>query len=141
MLRVAIITGLSKRNPAEYAVIVGPNLQQMEENNKKVVMFVSRIQRMSPDTSKNLDNFLAAYKEAGAFLLAPAQLTRDITNPQMPFVQFAIGKRQLDLRQAWQISENDPDIVVLDEDDEPIIPVGVADPPVKKAMIRRRTFR
>ena len=141
MLRVAIITGLSKRNPAEYAVVVGPNLQQMGENNKKVVMFVSRIQRMSPDTSKNLDNFLAAYKEAGAFLLAPAQLTRDITNPQMPFVQLAIGKRQLDLRQAWQIGENDPDGIALAEDDEPIIPAGVTDPPVKKAMIRRRTFR
>lgn len=141
ILRVAIITGLSKRNPAEYAVIVGPNLQQVGENNKKVFMFVSRIQRMSPDTSKNLDNFLTAYKKAGAFLLAPAQLTRDITNPQMPFVQLAIGKRQLDLRQAWQISENDPDIVALDEDDDPIIPVGVTDPPVKKALIRRRTFR
>ena len=141
MLRVAIITGLSKQNPAEYAVVIGPNLQPMGENNKKVVMSVSRIHRMTPNTSENLDHFLAAYKEAGAFLLAPAQIPKDITNPQMPFVELSIGKRQLDLRQAWQIGENDLDILALAEDDEPIIPVGVTDPPVKKALIRRRTFR
>ena len=140
ILRVAIITGLSKRNPAEYAVVVGPNLQQMGENNKKVVMFVSRIQRMSPDTSKNLDHFIAAYKRAGVFLLAPAQLTKDITNPQRPFIQLSIGKRQLALRQAWQIGENDPDLVVLDDDDEPLIPAGVTDPPVNKALVRRRNM-
>ena len=139
-LRVAIITGLSKRNPAEYAVVVGPNLPQMGENNKKVVVSVSRIQRMSPDTSTNLDNFLAAYKKAGAFLLAPAQLTKDITNPQMPFVQLAIGKRQLDLRQAWQISEDDLDLIVFTDDDEPLIPAGVTDPPVNKALVRRRNI-
>ena len=139
-IRVAIITGLSKRNPAEYAVVVGPNLSQMGENNKKVVMSVSRIQRMSPNTSTSLDNFLADYKKAGAFLLAPAQLTKDITNPQMPFVQLAIGKRQLDLRQAWQISEDDLDLLVLDGDDEPLIPAGVTDPPVNKALVRRQNM-
>ena len=141
MLRVAIITGLSKRNPAEYAVVVGPNLQQLVENNKKVILPVSRIHRMSPDTSTNLDNFLAAYKKAGAFLLAPAQLTKDIANPQMPFVQLSIGKRHLDLRQAWQIGENDPDLFALVGYNEPFIPAGVTDPPVNKALLQIRNMR
>jgi len=140
MLRVALITGLSRRNPAEYAVVVGPNLQQLGENNKKVILPVSRIQRMSPDTSTNLDNFLAAYKKVGAFLLAPAQLTKDVTNPQMPFVQLAIGKRNLDLRQAWQIGENDPDLLALVGYDEPLIPAGVTDPPVNGALAQIRNM-
>ncbi len=134
-IRVAVITELSKRNPAEYAVVVGPNLQQMGENNKKVVMTVSRIQRMSPNTSTNLDNFLAAYEEAGAFLLAPAQFPK-----QEPFIQFAIVKRHLDLRQAWQIGENDSDISVLADADEPLIPAGVTDPPINKALVRIRNM-
>ena len=141
MLRVAIITGLSKRNPAEYAVVVGPNLQQLGENNKKVILPVSRIHRMSPDTSTNLDNFLAAYKKAGAFLLAPAQLTKDVANPQMPFVQLALGKRHLNLRQAWQIGENDPDLFALVGYNEPLIPAGVTDPPVNKALLQIRNMR
>ena len=141
VLRLAIITGLSKQKPAEYVVVVGPSLRQVAGNERKIIISVPEINRMSPSTSANLDNFITAYKKAGAFLLAPAQLPKDITNPQMPFVQLAIGKRQLDLRQAWQIGENDPDGIALAEDDEPIIPAGVTDPPVKKAMIRRRTFR
>ena len=141
VLRLTIITGLSKQNPAEYAVVAGPSLKQMAGNERKIIIYGSRINRMSPRTSANLDNFLTAYKKAGAFLLAPAQFPKDMTNPQMPFVQLAIRKRQLDLRQAWQISENDPDIVALAEDDEPIIPAGATNPPVEKALIRRRTFR
>ena len=140
MLRVTIITGLSKRNPAEYAFVLGPNLQQMGENNKKVVMSVSRIHRLSPGVSTNLDNFLAAYKKVGAFLLAPAQFPKDITSQQEPFVQLAISKRKLDLRQAWQIDENDPDLGVLFDDDEPFIPAGVTDPPVNRALVQIRNM-
>ena len=139
-LRVAIITGLSKWNPAKYAVVVGPSLRQMAENEKKVVTYVSRINLMSPTVSTNLDNFITAYKKAGVFLLAPAQLSTGSTNPRMPFVQLAIAKRQLDIRQAWQIGENDPDISVLVDADEPVIPAWVTDPPVNKALMRRRNM-
>ena len=139
-LRVAIITGLSKRNPAKYAVIVGPSLRQMTKDDKKVVTYVSRINLMSPTTSTNLDNFISAYKKAGVFLLAPAQLSAGSTNPRMPFVQLAIAKRQLDIRQAWQIGENDPDISVLADADEPVIPAWVTDPPVNKALTRIRSM-
>ena len=58
----------------------------------------------------------------------------------MPSDQFAIAKRQLDIREAWQIGENDPDIAALCEDDEPIIPPSVTDPPVNNALKRIRTL-
>ena len=64
VLRVAIITRLSERNPAEYAVVIGPNLRQMVRKENKVTMSVSRVLRASPNTSTNLDNFVTAYKMA-----------------------------------------------------------------------------
>lgn len=121
-LRVAIITGISKQNPAEYAVVVGPNLRHMAEEKKKVVMFVSRIQRMSPKTSRNLDNFVTAYRKMKKFFIAPARISASGEILENPSAQFAIAKRQLDIREAWQIGENDPDILALHEDDEPIVP-------------------
>lgn len=57
----------------------------------------------------------------------------------MPSAQFALAKRQLDIREAWQIGENDPDLVALDEDDDPIVPEGVTDPPVNKALMQKRS--
>ena len=59
----------------------------------------------------------------------------------MPSAQFVIAKRQLYIREAWQIGENDSDIVALREDDEPIVPEGVIDPPVNKALRQIRSFR
>ena len=94
-LRVVIITGLSKQNPAEYAVVVGPNLQHMAEKKKKVVMFVSRINRMTPNTSTNLDNFVEAYKKMEKFFLAPVRISASGEILKMPSAQFAIAKKQL----------------------------------------------
>ena len=134
-LRLTIITGVSKRNPTEYAVIVGPTLRHVVDDEKKAIMSVSRINRMTPNTSANLDNFIAAYRRAGSYFLVPACIGG---GDEMSFAQLAIAKRQLDIREAWQIGEHDPDITVLHEDDEPIVPAGVIDPPCNKALMRIR---
>lgn len=138
VLRLAIITGVSKQNPAEYAVVVGPNLRHIKSKEGQRFVFVSRINRMTPHSSTNLDKFIVAFQRVGAFLLAPAQMD---TSAPIPFVNLAITKRHLHIRQAWQIGENDPDASVFQEDDEPIIPEGVIDPPVNKALARLRAFR
>ena len=137
-LRLAIITGVSKRNPSDYAVVLGPNFRYVPEDKKKVLMFVSRINRMSPNTSKNLNNFVTAYKKKGSFFLAPTRISVSGEILKMPSARFAIAKRQLDIREAWQIGENDPDIAALQEDDEPIVPAGVTDPPVNNVLMQLR---
>lgn len=137
-LRLAIIMGLSKQKPAEYAVVVGPNLRHIKDHEEKTFVSISRINRMMPTNTTNLDTFVAEYQRAGAFLLAPAQFG---TGAPSPFIQLAITKRHLFMQQAWQIGENDPDAAALDDDDQPIIPAGVMDPPVNKALARIRAFR
>jgi hypothetical protein len=137
-LRLAIIRGLSGQRPAEYAVVVGPSLRGSDGQKGKTVMYVSRINRMTPTTTTNLDTFITEYQKAGAFLLAPAEMGPDGPNP---FLDFSIGKRSLEIRQAWEIGENDPDISALDDDDQPIIPVDIADPPVVRALERIREIR
>ena len=137
-LRLAIIRGLTKRNPAEYAIVVGPNLRHVGNQGGKTFLLVSRINRMTPTNTANLDAFMAAYQKAGAFLLAPAQFdTREPT----PFIQLAIAKRQLQIRQAWEIGENDPDLSALRDDDQPIIPSDITDPPITRALERIRAMR
>lgn len=138
VLRLAIVKGVSVKNPAEYAVIVGPSLRNISDHAGKAILFVSRINRMTPTTTANLDAFMAAYKIAGAFLLAPAELG---SGAPTPFIHLAVVKHRLDVREAWQIGENDPDASALKDDDMPIIPAGVVDPPVKKALARMRAFR
>ena len=139
-LRVAIVTGLSKENPAEYAVVVGPNFRvdAEDENEKRLVTFVSRINRMTPSNSQNLDTFLRAYGKAGQFLFAPAEISPDGSVFRGLYRQFAISKRELEIRPAWKIGDNDPDFAVFRKDDDPIVPAGVKDLPVTRAMKRVR---
>ena len=54
-------------------------------------------------------------------------------------VNYVVLKRKFDMRQAWQIGENDPEIVVLHKDDEPIVPEGVTNPPVNTVLRRIRS--
>ena len=137
-LRLAIIRGMSEGNPAEYAVVVGPNLRHVGDQEGKIFTFISRINRMTPTSTANFDAFMTAYQKAGAFLFAPAQFDGD--RPTI-FFQLAIVKRHLQVRQAWEIGENDPDISVLRDDDTPIIPSDVTNPPVIKALERIRARR
>ena len=130
MIRVAIITGLSKRNPAGYAVSIGPNLPHMANHQKKIIVTLPKVLRVpspSTATATSLDDFVRAYKEAGRFFLAPVWLETNGKTVCKSSVQLAIVKRQLDIREAWQIGDNDPDIFVLNEDDDPIIPAGVTE--------------
>lgn len=137
MVRVAIITKLSKKQPSNYAVIVGANPNTLIDG-KKVQMLVSRVHRMAPENLTNLENFLTEYKKVNAFLFAPAEM--DPKEPKL-FMQCAIKKCQIDVREAWQISENDPDLCALRSDDEPIIPPEVETPPVQAALMRLQSWK
>ena len=76
--------------------------------------------------------FLAEFGRHGRFVLAAAHLpTReDVPEP----VKGALGKYHLVVREGWQISESDPDCVVLDADDPPVVPADRPTAPVLKAM-------
>lgn len=138
-LRVTIVTGIHKSNPHHYGVIVGPNIDHTTadlRSGSTVGITVSRINQMTPATSENLMNFLKVFNKFGAFFLMPAQLP--ISSQSMPEIEFrfALLKRHLHIRPAWQIGENDHDIVALDDED-PYIPEGVVDAPVIKAIAAR----
>ena len=136
-LRVAIVRGVSKRNPAEYGVSIGPGFDPGSGETAKAFFSVSRIQRMTPQTSENLDRFLEGYGSIGGYILAPVPLVGAEERVSEAIVEYGIRKRSLEVRQAWEIGENDPDVAMLFEGDEPIIPAGVGDPPVFSALRRR----
>jgi hypothetical protein len=131
-LRIAIIRGVNISNPNAYAVIVGPNPEKFPMTTGSTIGFVSRINVMKPASSRNLDMFLAEFKRHGRFVLAAAHLPTREDEPER--LDGVLGKYHLVVREAWQISENDPDGVVLDADDPPVIPLDQPTAPVLKAL-------
>ena len=44
------------------------------------------------------------------------------------------GRRRLIARDAWTVGEQDPELICIDPDDDPIVPAHVADPPIAGAL-------
>ena len=134
-LRIAVITGVDKRNPSHYTVIVSTNIKHPEKAGQNHFIIVSRINTMTPPDLENLNRFLTAYKTYGQYRLVPTSFKSE-TEISEPIWDHWIGKYELVVRQAWEIGENDPDILAIREDSNPIIPDGVKDAPVLKALQR-----
>ncbi|NEI67716.1 hypothetical protein [Rhizobium leguminosarum] len=49
--------------------------------------------------------------------------------------------KEIVVRQAWQIGDNDPDISSLDQDADPYIPDGMTDAPVVRAIEKLKRLR
>jgi hypothetical protein len=140
-IRIAIIQGLSHCDPTGYAVTVGRNVDAIHrENPDAILTMLSRINRMEKASPENLMNFLVAYHRHGSYRLVPMQMTTKVTQDAFRF-ELAITKRKLEVRRAWQIGPDDPDMSALRDNDDPIIPSDIDDPPVREALARIREFR
>ncbi len=139
-LRVSIITGIDKNNPAHYRVLIGTNLERHTLPPGSHFVTVSRVHSLTPLSSTNLDRFLASYAQRGTFFLAPGHFAPG--DPVQTFDRhLAIRSSQLNVRRAWEIGEHDPDVIGIDQHDNVVIPDGIEEPPVLRALERIRKRR
>jgi hypothetical protein len=139
-LRIAIITGIDRRNPAHYRVIVGANADWNEMRKGAHFVMVSQVLTVTPNSSANLDRFLNKYRKDGAFFItAGYEQTADEFPAFDP--ELTIFCRTLNVRSAWEIGENDPDLIGVHADDDPVVPSDVPDPPILRTLERIRKRR
>ena len=140
-LRVSIITGIDKRYPSSYRVLISANLKLMKNTQSQIVV-VSRMNRMDPPDSRNLNVFLEQYKRDGNYMLVPAHFVTESKFPEL-FLDLRINKQELNVRPAWQLGENDLDVFAIKENEDPIIPDEIKDAPVIGTLKRfaKRTRR
>lgn len=134
-LRIVIVTGVSKKYPLNYKVLVTTNFEKVERTEFNHFVITSRFMEMTTQSQVHLQNFLSEYKRIGRYILAPARLNAEAGQPE-PIGNPGIGKYHLVVRPAWQIGLNDPDISVIQEGDDPLIPDGEKNAPVIRALKR-----
>ena len=138
-LRVSIITGISRENPAAYRVVIGANPNYSALDQRSQVVIVSRVNEMKPKDSSNLDGFVEAYDKKKRYILVPAEPGPNGIGWWAP--ELGIKKSELNIRPAWEIGEHDPDRVGINPDDDVIIPEGVANVPVLNVLERKEKQR
>lgn len=139
-LKITVVRGIARNNSAAYAVMVSQNPDNVPLSEEGVVGFVSRINRMHPNSTENLDRFLADYARHGRYVLFPAHLPNKSAEPA-PILDLPIGKRNLTVVNAWEITTNDITASVLDLDEPPFIPADQPDAPVLKTMEWLKSLR
>lgn len=139
-IRLSIVTGVTKNEPFAYSMHVAPVFRPGLVQSGKTFLSLSRYMRLNATTPDNLNNFLVAYRKSGSFGFVPAITSAGQTFPE-PLFDLIQPRRKLEVRPAWTIGEHDPDLSVLQDDDDPYIPDGQDDPPVRRAMAQIRAFR
>ncbi len=139
-VRVSIVTGVTKANPFAYSMQIGPVYRTSDEKSGKIFTTLSRTLRLDASTPDNLNRFLEGFQKAGSYGLVAA-FTQPGDALPTPITELLMPRRILEIRPAWMIDENDPDLSVMQDDDDPLIPDGITDPPVLRAMAKMRKFR
>ena len=142
-MKISIIKGIDSANPAAYRIVIGSNIRKelsRVENHKATVLSMSRIHTLEPQSTENLDQFIQAFERANSYIISTVYISPDLSNPE-PFTDFRSLKKELSVRQAWEIGENDPDLCGLRLDDDVVVPDGVEDPPVRLAMAQLKRMK
>lgn len=95
---------------------------------------------MNATTPMNLENFLSHYKCSNKCVIAPSSFHNFQPNPQY-INEYGIEIKNLVVRYAWKIGENDMDISALSNNLDPYIPDGEKDPPILKAIKKLKSIK
>ncbi len=133
-IRVTIVRGIMKKNPIAYRVVIGINPDIVFSTPKvQFAALASRINTMEPSTSENLDRFLNSYNVLHEYFFAPAVVVGDLSNAPKMLDEYLI-KRDIFVRNAWEIGKNDIDRIAVYNDDDILIPEGEKNLPVNKLL-------
>jgi len=132
-IKISIIMGIDENNPFWYKVLIGSNL--LKDDIKPGNLFVTplRIHEMNPRTPDNLNKIIEMYNKYQKFRFFPAELNYD-TREFKPIFSRSIIKKELNIKNAWEIGLHDVENVIFKKGDRPIIPDGVENAPVLEIL-------
>lgn len=111
-IHLAIVRHLPDENPHHYVVLITSKLPSAEEiTPDQNFLAICRFMTMTPEDSLNLERFLRWREQAGLYYLMPAVLT-DTGQPEL-LRDLAILKRQVSVREATDIGENEVESIAL----------------------------
>jgi len=133
-IRITIVRGIMKKNINAYRVVIGINPDVVLSAPKvQFFAFTSRINTMEPSTSENLDRFLNSYNVLREYFFAPAVIVGNLSTAPKILDEYLI-KRDIFVRNAWEIGKNDIDRIAIHVDDDIFIPENEKNPPVGKLL-------
>lgn len=138
IIKLTIVKGVNRNNPYWYKVHITANFQSQSFSSKeRFISVAARFHQMTPSNPENMQRIEQLIGSKSKFLFCPAQISKDGKDIE-PCFDSAIVKSGIEIRNAWEIGINDIVSVVIQEDDDPIIPSGIKNAPVLEIMQKRK---
>jgi hypothetical protein len=137
-IRIAILKGIDADHPYWYKGLIGTNTNAHKPENGDTIIFMTKISTMTPDNPRNLEGFLDSFSKFGYFNLAPCYIDLNSPRPEM-LDEFGFTMKELAVRDAWEVGLNDVDMTAIQATDNPVIPAGIANPPILEVLKKKRS--
>jgi hypothetical protein len=119
-IHLVIIRNLPKQNPHHYIVMVTSSVSDAERQDRKKSIIAANISMtMTPDSPANLQQFFDAYRKCGTFVIMPAVIENGVPRA---LKELAILKRQIIVKDAVDVGENDIEAMALRRTRMPVPP-------------------
>ncbi len=139
-IQIGIIKGINREHPCHYRVIITSNLKHAESQDQfKLVQWMSRLHTMEATTLTHLQTFEEAIKRNSYFYF----LLSTIEGGQAEPVWTSAIKKSIEsvtICNAWEVEEDSYLLSGVLPTDTPIIPPGVVDAPIIKAIENKSRF-
>jgi hypothetical protein len=148
-LRITLVRQINKKNPLAYRLVVGANFDnfdtlapgkgEISENHIGAYKISTyRMHTIDNPSANHVDPFKQDFERYNAYILIPGVISDPTAQPQF-YHELGILKHKISIRDAWNIGPNDLDSIGIMVDDEPIIPVGIEEPPVYELQKIKRS--
>lgn len=136
-IRLTLVLGVDRNHPNSYRLVVGNCDADVPHSDARILGFSLRSQEMSPTNGRNLDQFLARYRQLGRYRIAPFehQPTAEPLVISSPAIR--IEKRHLKIVSAWEVGPDDFLRAGLRGVIDPVVPKEVTDPPFHRPASNR----
>lgn len=137
-IRISIIRGIRRKKPHHYRVMISSDpTKDVIGDRLRLFSVVARMNTMEPEASTNLDGFLLCFQQAKEFILLPAFLSGPRSVPDFLF-KHSLRKRELVVRNAWEVGVRDLDRIAISPTDDPIVPSDQTKPPIRALLTELR---
>lgn len=131
-IKITIIKGVDKNNPFWYRVHISSNVDTDLLTEGNVFVSASRFHEMNAENPTNITNLINGYNYYKRFRLCPAKITS--SGELEPYLDKAILKQNLFVKNAWEINRLDLDSAAIKKDDKPIIPNEIKNAPILEVI-------
>ncbi|MFW9879784.1 MAG: hypothetical protein ACFFG0_42460, partial [Candidatus Thorarchaeota archaeon] len=136
-IKITIIKGVDRFNPHWYRVHIGADIQKEQLKSGDIIISAFRLHKIEAKSPENLNNLISAFKNYKTFRFCPAELTLNV-NKIHPYDEYSIVKKEITIRNAWEIGIHDIENIAIKPGDNPIIPENVNNAPVLEVLRQRK---